>query len=204
MSVGDPVSGESLTRIRPSRGAKLLLAAIGVCAIALAWGYWHARTHASVHVSVEDYGLKNGNLAYGTPHGVTLAFVGPAGEQLATARSVEPAGYILPVHPSSEIGNCERRGGGAATGQMSQGEYADCYAALSAWTSQWAPLVRRAHVAAGTCEMRDLPVSTNASNGDWWLWWVPLPHVGGVPRRHFEFVVRIDSQACAGVSRQLR
>ena len=180
---------------------KFLFAATGVIVIALAWGYWHSQTHASLSLRVDDYGLKTETAAYGTPHAVTVRFLGPANEELAIARSVEPIGYILAIHPRNDIANCEHRGIRSPAGQASQSDYADCYAELSAWTSQWALLVRRAHVTVGTCEVRDLPVSIYSSNADWWLWWVPLPHVGGVPRRYFEFAVKIDSRACTGVSR---
>jgi hypothetical protein len=182
-------------------GLKVVLAAFGVAVIALAWGYWHAQTHASLSLRVDDYGLKTNNLAYGSPHDVTLTFLGPANEPLAIARSVEPLGYILAVHPNKEIGNCEHRGIRAAAGQAPQSDHADCYADYSAWSSKWAPLVRRAHVVVGKCEVRDQPVGIYTSNDEWWLWWVPLPHIGGIPRRHFEFSVRIDSRTCAGVSK---
>ncbi|HSW05387.1 hypothetical protein, partial [Aquabacterium sp.] len=66
--------------------------------------------------------------------------------------------------------------------------------------SQWAPRVRRADVRVGACEIKALPVRVHSSNTEWWLWWVPLPHVGGKPRQYFEFVVAVDSRACAGVA----
>lgn len=181
---------------------KFLLAMAAVAAAALGWGYWHAHTHASVTVRVEDYGLKTNKVAYGTPHDVTVRLLSPAGEELAVARSVEPLGYITAIHPSHDIGNCEHRGIGAtaADGRVPQGDYQSCYAVYSAWAAQWAPRVRRAHVQVGTCAVRDLPV-IHSSSGDWWMWWVPLPHVGGVPRRDFEFVVRIDSKVCAPAGR---
>ena len=169
-----------------------LALAIGVCAAVLAWGYWHAQTHASLSLRVDDYGLKTDRQAYDSPRDVTLTFLGPAKQQLAIARSVEPQGYILAIHPNKEIGNCHHR---------SQSDYADCYADYSAWSSQWAPLVRRANVVVGKCELRDLPVSVLTSNEEWWLWWVPLPHIGGVPRRYFEFTVKVDSRTCAAVSK---
>jgi hypothetical protein len=145
--------------------SKFVLAAVGVCAIALSWGYWHSQTHASLNLRVEDYGLTTNNRAYGTPHGVTLKFLGPANEQLAIARSVEPLGYILAVHPRDEIGTCEHRSSRISAAAVSQNDYAQCYADYSPWASQWAPRVRRAHVAVGTCGVRDLPVSVYTSNG---------------------------------------
>lgn len=173
-------------------GPTFALAAIGVAVAVLAWGYWHAQTNASVNLRVDDYGLKTDKLVYDSPHDVTLTFLGPANEQLAIARSVEPETYILAVHPDKEIGTCQHR---------SRSDYADCYADYSAWSSKWAPLVRRANVVVGKCEVRDLPVSIHISNDAWLLWWVPLPHVGGIPRRHFEFSVKVDSRACTGVGK---
>jgi len=177
-----------------SSGRAFALAPVGVFVAALAWGYWHAQTHASLSLRVDDYGLKSDRLAYDSPHDVTLRFLGPAGEELAIARSVEPLGHILAIHPDKEIGNCEHR---SRSGSPS--DYADCYAEYSAWSSKWAPLVRRAHVVVGKCEVRDLPVTTFTTDTDWLMWWVPLPHVGGIPRRYFDFSFRIDSRTCTGV-----
>lgn len=178
-------------------GSKILAAVAGAAVLVLGWGYWYAQTHTALSLRVEDYGLKTDRQAYGSPHDVTLELLGASSEPLAVARSVEPHGYILAEHPSREIGNCQQRVGGTAA----PGDYADCYARLSAWAAQWAPLVRRAHVAVGPCKLRDLPVGVYASNSEWWLWWVPLPHVGGLPRRYVEFVIKLDSRACAGAGR---
>lgn len=179
------------------RGLKILAAVAGSAVLVLAWGYWYSLTHTALSLRVEDYGLKTDRLSYGSPHDVTLQFLGANNEPLALARSVEPHGYILAEHPSREIGNCEQRGPGAA-GAAAPGDYAECYAQLSAWAAQWAPRVRRAHVAVGPCKLRDLPVGVHSSNSEWWLWWVPLPHVGGLPRRYVEFVIKLDSRACTG------
>jgi hypothetical protein len=187
--------GSAMSRTR----RHVLLAAMVAAALALAWGYWHSQTHASLNLQVEDHGLKTETLAYGSPHNVTLTYLGADNEPLAIARSVEPLGYILAVHPSSDIGNCEQRGVSAIDPQGSPRHHADCYAKYSAWASEWAPRVRRAHAVVGACELRNLPVRVHASNDDWWLWWVPLPHIGGVPRRYFDFAVKLDSRACTAV-----
>lgn len=171
----------------------IFLACCIVLASALAWGYWHSATHASISVRVEDHGLKTDRQLYGTPQEVTLTFFGAANEVLASARSVGPAGYIAAIHPDPGIGDCSKY-------QNSQGEYADCYARYSAWTSSWAPRVRAAAFSAAGCALRGLPVAVHSSNADWWLWWVPLPHVGGVPRRHFDFVVKVNTRTCTGVN----
>lgn len=177
----------------------LLLSATAATAV-LAWGYWHSMTHASLNVRVDDYGMKTDRMAYGTPHGVTLVFRGPANEQLALARSVEPLAYILAVHPDAGIGNCEHVGARAPSGTGTRGDHAACYREYSAWSSTWASSVRTADVTVGTCELRQVPVGAHVSNSEWLLWWVPHPHVGGVPRRYFQFVVKVDSRVCAAVA----
>jgi len=152
--------------------ATTILGAIAVSVLVLAWGYWYSLNHASLQLRVDDYAQKSERQAYGAPHGVTLTLRDHANVPLAVGRSVEPLGYILAVHPSADIGNCEHRGIRPSPGNGSQGDYSACYKQYSAWSA----------------------------NNEWLLWWVPLPHVGGLPRQYFEFAVAIDSGACAAVT----
>ena len=39
--------------------ANVLLAAIAVSTLVLAWGYWYSLNHASLQVRVDDYALKS-------------------------------------------------------------------------------------------------------------------------------------------------
>lgn len=179
--------------------ATVLLVSTAAGTLVLGWGYWYAMNHASLNLRVDDYSLKSQHQAYGVPHDVTLTLRDQSNAQLAVARSVEPAGYILAVHSNSDIGNCEHRGISASG---SQGDHAACYEQFSAWSAVWAPRVHSADVSVGSCRLLGVPVSARVSNDEWLLWWVPLPHVGGLPRRYFEFSVGIDSRACAAVPRQ--
>jgi hypothetical protein len=179
---------------------KLLLAAAAVAALVLGWGYWYSLHHASLHLRVDDYGLKTQNQAYGIPNGVSLTFRDGSNAQLAVARSVDPLGYVLAIHPNAAIGNCEQRASQPATASGSHADHADCYSRYSAWSATWAPRVASADVTVGSCQLRGVPVTVVASNDEWLLWWVPLPHIGGLPRRFFEFSVAIDSRACAIVT----
>jgi hypothetical protein len=173
--------------------ANILLAFTAFSALVLAWGYWYSLNHASINLRVDDYALKSQNQVYGAPHDVTLTLRDSAKVQLAVARSVEPLGYILAVHPSPNIGNCEHR----ATPPGSQGDYAECYKQYAAWLATWAPRVHSADVRVGSCELREVPVTAHVSNDEWLVWWVPLPHIGGLPRRYFDLSVAIDGRACA-------
>jgi len=169
--------------------------------LVLAWGYWYSLNHASLQLRVDDYAQKSERQAYGAPHGVTLTLRDHANVPLAVARSVEPLGYILAVHPSADIGNCEHRGIRPSSDNGSQGDYSACYKQYSAWSATWAPRVHRADVSVGSCQLRNVPVTVRISNNEWLLWWVPLPHVGGLPRQYFEFAVAILTVARARSSR---
>lgn len=179
----------------PRAWPKVLLASMAVGALVLAWGYWYALNHAALQLRVDDYALKSERQTYGVPHEVTLTLRDKANRQLAVARSVEPLGYLLAIHPSAEIGNCEHRGVGAAPG-----DYSACYEQYSAWSASWAPRVHSAEVSVGACRLREVPVTVRRSNDEWLLWWVPLPHVGGLPRQYFDFTIAIDSRACTAVA----
>lgn len=169
-----------------------LLALTVVAAGVLGWGCWYSSRHASTDIRVDDHALKTRSLSYGSPHGVSITLRDASGAPLAAAHSVEPLGYILAAHPSTAIGDCRQYG-------HSPSEYATCFDSHSRWSSTWAPRVRVADVAVGACRLRSVPVDVSQSNADWALWWVPLPHIGGLPRRHFSFSVALDSQACTSV-----
>lgn len=101
------------------RLGRLVGAAAVACALVLGWGYWHAMTHAYLHIHVDDTALRSENQAYGAPHDVTVTFRDCSNVALATAKSIEPAGYLLAIHPSADIGTCEHRARG--------GDYTSCY-----------------------------------------------------------------------------
>jgi len=172
--------------------SKILLAAAVVTALVPLWGYWYSIRHAALQLRVDDYALKSPTQLYGTPHEVSLVLRDESNAQLAVAKSVEPLGYILAVHPDAAIGNCEHR----------KDDYTACYEQYSAWSAAWAPLVRRADVTVGSCAVKGVPVAVQRSNSEWPVWWVPLPHVGGLPRQYFEFAMSVDSRACVADTKE--
>jgi hypothetical protein len=165
---------------------------MAACALVPLWGYWYAIRHASLHLYVNDYALKSPTQSYGNAHGVSLLLRDGSNEQLAVARSVEPVGYIVVVDPDPAIGSCEQLN--------QQGDFAECYERISRWSATWAGRVRTADVTIGSCSLHSVPVTVEHSNDDWPLWWVPLRHIGGLPRQYFSFAVAIDSRACVAVA----
>jgi hypothetical protein len=167
---------------------KILIAAAVVGILVLSWGYWYSLHHADLNLRVKDYALSSPNQLYVEAHNVSIVFRDTSGRQLATARSVEPLGYILAVNSDAAIGNCQHLN--------QQREFAACYGRYSKWSATWAPLVRTADVAVASCSLHAVPVTVEQSNNDWPLWWVPLRHIGGLPREYFSFTMAIDSRAC--------
>jgi hypothetical protein len=157
--------------------AIVLLAAVAISALVLAWGYWYSLNQPPLQLRVDDYALKTERQAYGVPHDVTFTLRDSAKAQLALARSVEPLGYILAVHPSADIGNCEHRDIRPSSGNGSQGDYSACYEQYSAWSATWAPRVHSADVSVGSCQLREIPVTVRMSNDEW------LALVGPAPAR---------------------
>lgn len=173
------------------------LAAIMLSIVALlGWGYWRSSTHASLNLRIEDEGLRTERQRYGSPHPATIELLDDDGAILATVKSIEPLGYFQAFHPNPDIQSC-----GQYDGYDRREHYARCFAVHSRWVAGWAPRVRRARVTVGECRLEDVPVAVSSSNADWWLWWVPLPHVGGTPLGYFEMSVAIDSKSCTVVKR---
>lgn len=160
-------------------------------------------SQASVTLRIDDYGLQSETRRFGTPHDVLVRLFDVSGKELAQAHSVEPMGYILAAHPDPLVGNCEHRGVRAPNGPAAPGDYESCFKQFARWSANWAPRVHRADISVGSCVVRDVPIHVNWFNDDWWLWWVPLPHVGGLPRQYFEFSMAIDSRTCVAVAESL-
>lgn len=186
-----------LVRHHMRRLAKIALTFATVSLLVVGWGYWHSLSHAALDIRVDDYALKSSRQSYGVPHGVTLTFRSQSGTPLAAARSVEPQGFILAVHPSADIGNCQESEKRAPSGRSSPSDYAECYERYSTWAATWASQVHDADITVGGCQLHRIPIEVRISNGEWMLWWVPLPHIGGLPRQYFELVGSIDSRSCS-------
>jgi hypothetical protein len=169
-----------------------LVAGMVLLAGAFAWHYVYSIRHATLQISVHDTGLRTQRRLYQSPHDVRLSLHDASGKTLAQAHSVEPSGYILPIHPDAHIGDC-RQYENPAAGRM---RYAECYNVLSLWFPGWVPHVHSAHIVLPACEFRTVAVKRSRYRANWWMWWVPLPHMGGSQRDHFTLEMTIDSSRC--------
>ena len=162
-----------------------------LCVVALAYGYWHVRTHGSLYVSLHDtslgrYGepVKEGviELLDGSSHKlITLTADGLYGAYLITA----PAPYDC--HPQERA---------ASHGNPAQDAWQTCFQRQSRWVAEVAPSIASATIRFGRCELRNVPASLGANYSDWFLWWVPLPHIGGKPYASFSHTFYVDGRSC--------
>lgn len=167
----------------------------------LGWGYWHVSTHATLYVSLNDVALKNDRQAYGRVLSADLMFLNAAGNMVARARAIEPYGVVTISHP--EAGDCSRYEREAAFDSAARDAWRRCFKTVSRWLIEWVRNIRYATVTLKDCRIEKVPVSLREYREDWWLWWVPLPHLGGAPYTNFDLTLTLDSARCRGQSKQI-
>jgi hypothetical protein len=161
----------------------LALAAAGVVLGVAAYGYWHATTHATFNV----------NLAYKTGTGVIsqmrngqVEFLDDSGVVLARATIDNRHGVVWLAHP--EKGQCGP--------DLAHNAYLDCFQAQATWIPQWVTAIRYANVALERCSIAHRKVQLETYRDSLWLWWIPLPHVGGLPYTRYSATFAIDTKGC--------
>lgn len=173
---------------------KTLIALALVVAAALGWGYWHAVTHASLHVSVHDVALKTDRQRYGHVTDAEIVFLDGGGDELARGGVHPPIGVFAIRHP--QVGDCREFENAAASGAPARDAWRQCFQTISRWLVTWVEAAHRATVTLGSCRIVDVPVSLHVYRDGWWSWWVPLPHVGGKPYTLYSLALTIDSAHC--------
>ena len=161
-------------------------ALIAVCL--LAYGYWHAETHATMYVSLTDVSERN---RYETIRDAELSFMDARGRVLAKAKAEGPYGGVELTEPARyACREFERSHSGQAAA-----DWQVCFERQSRWVAEWAPQVRSVMLRTGAC-LLNMPAGM-VKHSDWWLWWVPLPHVGGTPYSSYSFSIAVDVENCA-------
>jgi hypothetical protein len=160
--------------------------------VVLAYGAWGAHTHANVMLAVHDHAARDKNRLWVDATQGTVVLRDAQGNVLAQATLSPPSGLPAYTGPAGAV-DCsgEQRSGGAA--------WQRCYAAQSRWVARWAPSVATAQVRVGACTIEAVPVERRRYT-DWWLWWLPLPHVGGSASTSWSLGLHIDSARCAAAT----
>ncbi len=166
-----------------------LLAAVLILTV-LAYGYWYASTYGWLQVSLRDVSGKIQN----SIKNAELTFYDSNNKALAEGRSDGNNGVVYLNHP--EAGYCVEEESRKPYSKDDRQSWYDCYEKQAKWTAEWAGKVSNVDLKFGDCSLRHIPVKVSASKGDWWLWWVPLPHQGGKPTGYFYIDIRVDGPKC--------
>ena len=156
----------------------------------LGYGYWHVRTHGSVYLSVYDRS-EDGESSAVVVDSVLL--LDERGGQLARGSSDPRTGVIYLEHP--EIGSCLDAEQSAASSPDGRTAWQRCFETHSRWVLTWARGVRSVAVNAGGCDVT-APAAMRESTDEWWLWWLPHPHLGGKPYTYLNLTLIMDRDTC--------
>jgi hypothetical protein len=141
-----------------------------------------------VGLNVHDHAARTPNRLWADVTDGRVAFVDGAGRVVAEAALEPPQGLPRWIGPAGEAVDCRP--------QLERQAWQHCFAAQSRWMARWAPAVVAARVTLARCTVDRVPVQRRTSS-DWWLWWVPLPHVGGTPSAYHALELHLDSARCA-------
>ena len=174
-----------------------LVAVLIFVAGVLSYGYYHQRTHGSLSVTLYDPKEKPNQRRVFKDE---VVFLDARGQTLARAKSDDKYGVVRLIHPV--VGDCVSEEQRATLGSDGQRRWQDCFKQQSTWLISWARRSRYLIVKLESCAAHRIPISIRESGDDWWLWWVPLPHIRGKPYSFFSLSVTVDRANCAVVGAQ--
>lgn len=168
----------------------VIAAIAGICI--LGYGYWHSATHASFHIQLNFKDITKGDPAI-IPE-INIHFLDSEGRVLATGISDQQYNYVHLIHP--EVGDCHAVEKSAAFSTAGRESWQTCFENLSTWIPTWADAVRQVNLKTQNCYLNNIPVTVSKYNADWYLWWVPHPHIGGKPYTYYSLTITVDEKNC--------
>lgn len=169
----------------------ITLAAILLCSI-MGYGYWHVLNYGWLHISLRD--ISDQGREYKLIKNAEINLLDSDGNVLAEGKSDSRIGVVYLSHP--EVGSCVEEESKAPFSMDDRQDWYACYEKQAKWIVEWARDVKYMDIKFDECFLKRVPVSVSESKDDWWLWWVPLPHIGGKPSTYFNMNVQIDSANC--------
>jgi len=161
-----------------------------ICGALLAYGYWRATIRAYINMSVVD--AAGG--ARTEPLSADLKVRDATGNVLALGRSDGRFGIVRFAHP--EFGSCEDEENATAFSIEARRRWQNCNSKKLHWQAKWAARVRLLDIRFGDCELTGLSLELRRRRDEWWLWWVPLPHIGGDPLTEFSAKIVVRTNPC--------
>ena len=171
----------------------LIIASTTIILGTLGYGYWLVSTYGWLYIDLRDVspGLEQ---KYELIKNAKITLFDSDGRTLALGQSENDFGTIYLSHP--EVGYCVEEEKNAPFSLESRQDWYDCYEKQSKWVVTWVRNVSHLSIQLGECFINQVPVSVKEYRDDWWLWWVPLPHIGGPTSTYFSINLDIDRINC--------
>lgn len=162
-----------------------------IIAAVLGYGYWRAWSRANITMIVFDVSRGSNSVPAFVAE---LTLRDSARTSLAEGRSSARFGSVSFIHP--QHGSCEEEEQSAITSAEGRTQWDRCIGEKFRWQAGWVQQVSTFEIRFAQCRVADIPLMLRQGGADWWLWWVPLPHVGGDPLTDFSAKILIDSVSC--------
>jgi len=171
---------------------KVLLVIAVVILSVLAFGYWHSTTHSSFYVSLNIAAEADSN----TPSSpeARVQFLDSRRRVLANGVRDRQFNFVHLIHPAH--GDCHEVEKMAAFSKEARTSWQECFEHQSVWIARWIGDVAGVNVKYGDCVVQNSPITISRSRSDWYLWWVPHPHIGGKPYSDYSATIVVDEKDC--------
>jgi hypothetical protein len=173
---------------KPKTARRVFIIILLVCGV-VGYGYWHAATHASFHIDMQ-LRAEPGARPQDMPN-AEIAFLDESGDMLARGVSDGNANFVHLLHP--DVGDCHEVEKTATVSREGRTAWQECFARQSVWIPTWAKKVHQVDVVYNGSRFEKVPVTVSEYSSEWFLWWVPLPHVGGKPYTYFRTTIVVDA-----------
>jgi hypothetical protein len=174
--------------MKPVVAGFALLIVIGV----LAYGYWFGVTHGSLYITVMDVSDREHPR---DTRPVQLLFQDSTGKVLAQATASESGDPISVIFPA--MYSCREIEKRSISSPEAREDWATCFERQSRWLPKWVWNATFVEIRSSSCTIYRMPVSVSEHPDTWWLWWVPLRHIGGRPYTSFSFLILYNRTSCA-------
>ena len=171
---------------------KILAIATLLFLLILGYGYWHVSTFGWLYVSLYDISEKERK--YQPIRDARILLLSSDGNILAEGKSDSRNGVVYFSHP--EAGFCVEEESLASFSKKNRKKWYECYEKQSKWIVEWVRSVQYMDLEFDKCLLKKIPISVTESKGDWWLWWIPHPHIGGKPTTYFSITIQVDGGDC--------
>jgi len=165
--------------------------ATAIAAFVLGYGYWFGATHGSLYVSADDVSIPQ-RVRPVVPLRVT--FFDRKHEELSQAETLPPWNAIVLTSPAAYA--CHDQERSAASAAEARERWQTCFEGQSRWLTTWMGRADHADLETTGCHLERVPLSIERRGDNWWLWWVPLPHIGGKPYTSFNVRLALDVANC--------